>query len=117
MYLHIHELKGKRSKNIPIDTLEKLEICIRVKEEIQDNERVCKIKEGSINAEVKRILVKNKISRYKKAKTCVHAIRKAYAKKEYLKTLEETNDEKKSWDKTAQKLGYGEGRIILKKYI
>ena len=115
--MNIYELKGKRSKNIPINILEKLEICIRVKEEIQDNERVCKIKEGSINAEVKRILVKNKISRYKKAKTCVHAIRKAYAKKEYLKTIEETNDEKKSWDKTAQKLGYGEGRTILKKYI
>lgn len=58
--MNIYELKGKRSKNIPINILEKLEICIRVKEEIQDNERVCKIKEGSINAEVKRILVKNK---------------------------------------------------------
>lgn len=114
MYIHVHEAKGKRSRNIKIDTLEKLEVCIRIKEQIAMDERVCKLKEDSVNAVIRRMLVKNKIKRYTKAKTGVHAIRKSYAKRTYMKSLNELDSELKAWDKTAETLGHNAGRKSLK---
>lgn len=112
--LHIHESKGKRSRYIPIDNLEKLEICNRIKSYITDNERVCKLKEDSINATIRRMLLKNKITKYKDAKTGVHSIRKYYATKTYINKLGEKNDEKEAWDSTAIELGHNKGRQALK---
>lgn len=114
MYIHIHESKGKRSRDIKIDNLEKLEICTRIKKEISDEERICKLKEDSVNAVIRRMLFKNKITRYIKAKTSNHAIRKAYAKRTYLSNLDKISDEEKAWDSTAADLGHGEGRTVLK---
>ncbi|WP_368262701.1 tyrosine-type recombinase/integrase [Clostridium disporicum] len=114
MYIHIHESKGKRSRNIKIDTLEKLEVCTRIKEQVANNERVCKLKEDSVNAVIRRMLIKNKITTYSESKTGVHAIRKSYAKKTYVENLRKFNDEVKAWDKTAETLGHNAGRKSLK---
>lgn len=114
LYIHIHESKGKRSRNIKIDNLEKLEVCTRIKEQISNDERVCKLKEDSVNAVIRRMLIKNKIKRYTKARTGVHAIRKSYAKRTYIKNLNELDSELKAWDKTAETLGHNAGRKSLK---
>ena len=114
LYVHIHESKGKRSRNIEIDTLGKLDICNRIKEVISDNERVCELKEDSINTVIRRMLIKNNITKYKNCKTGVHAIRKYYAKRSYENNLVKLKNEKCAWDETSKELGHNEGRKVLK---
>lgn len=114
MTLHIHESKGKRSRDVRIDNEEKLEICNRIKRVINENERICKLKEDSVNAFIRRILLKSKITKYSLAKTSVHSIRKSYAKKSYINNLEKLKDKNKAWDKTALELGHNKGRLALK---
>lgn len=112
--LHIHESKGKKSRDIKIDNYNKLEICIKIKSLISENERICKLKEDSINAVIRRMLLKNKITKYSMSRTGIHSIRKYYAKKSYNKNLEVFKDEIKAWDTTAKELGHGKGRKVLK---
>lgn len=112
--LHVHEGKGKRSRNIPIESNEQMKICNEINEKIQGESRVCPIKPNSLNAVIRRILIKNKITRYADAKTGIHSIRKYYATKDYEKNFKELGNEKTAWDFTASKLGHGGGRTELK---
>lgn len=116
--LHIHESKGKRSRDLDIDTLEKYEICERVVALVGKNERVCPLKQDSVNAEIRRILVKNKITRYKDHKTGVHSIRKTVAKKQFIKTLNETGDKVIAEESTSAMLGHGKKRKdVINTYV
>lgn len=112
--LHVHEGKGKRSRNILIEAEEQIKICKEINEKIQRESRVCPVNPNSLNAVIRRILVKNKIIRYADAKTGIHSIRKYYATKDYEKNLKELGNEKTAWDFTASKLGHGKGRAGLK---
>ena len=118
MTLHVHESKGKRSRDLAIDSLEKLEVCKKVVASVKRNERVCPLRHDSVNAEIRRILVKNKITKYKEHKTGVHSIRKSVAKKELLKILDETGDMKVAEEATATMLGHGKKRKdIINTYV
>ena len=118
MTLHIHESKGKRSRDLDIDSLEKLEACKEVVAAVKKDERICPLRADSVNAEIRRILVKNKITKYKEHKTGVHSIRKSVAKKELLKILDETGDMKVAEEATATMLGHGKKRKdIINTYV
>ena len=56
--LHIVDSKGKRSRDIKISTAEQLEMCNSIKNTVQEDERVCSIRENSVNAYLRRALLK-----------------------------------------------------------
>lgn len=114
MSLIVFEGKGKRSRAIRINSLEQLELCIRIKKKYEENDRVCPLKEDSVNAAIRRMLLKNKITVYKEHFTGVHAIRKSYAKNTYEALLSQGYEERVAWDKTANNLGHGKDRKALK---
>ena len=113
-YIHVHESKGKRCRDIKIETEEQRKFCKYIKAIVSDEDRICPLREDSVNQEIRRILLKHKINKYKDRKTGIHSIRKAYATEEYKKNLQQSKDETESWDITATKLGHGSGRKVLK---
>ena len=112
--IHVHESKGKRSRDIKIESAAQKELCEYIKAKVLDDERVCKVREDTVNVTIQRMLIKNKIDRYKESKTAVHAIRKTYAKNDFHQNLEKHNDEIKAWNETSAKLGHNSGRKTLK---
>lgn len=113
-YIHVHDSKGKRCRDIKIETDEQRKLCECIKAKVSDEARICPLREDSVNQEIRRMLLKHKISRYQDRKTGIHSIRKAYATEEYKKNLQQSKDETESWDITATKLGHGSGRKVLK---
>lgn len=111
--VHIIDAKGKRSRQIKIESKEQLEICTNIKDNVKDEERVCPLREDSINTYIRRTLLKNNIKVYNEKKTGVHAIRKYYAKRDYIKNIEKTSSEKKAWAQTSMNLGHGSSRKTL----
>ncbi|WP_055267476.1 tyrosine-type recombinase/integrase [Clostridium disporicum] len=112
--IHVHDSKGKRCRDIKIETEEQRNLCEYIKSVVSDEDRICPLREDTVNVTIKRMLLKNKISRYKDAKTGIHSIRKAYATKEYEDNLRQCTDQTKAWNDTALKLGHNEGRTALK---
>lgn len=94
--LHIIDSKGKRSRDIKISTKKQLEFCQKIKVDIGEYERACPLREDSINAYMRRVLLKNNITIYNEKKTGIHAIRKYYAKRDYIKNIEATKSKKES---------------------
>ncbi len=113
-YIHVHESKGKRCRDIKIETEEQRKFCKYIKATVSDEERTCPLREDSVNQEIRRMLLKHNINRYKERKTGIHSIRKAYATEEYKKNLQQGMEEIAAWDTTATKLGHGSGRKVLK---
>ena len=112
--VHIHDSKGKRCRDIKIETDAQRELCNNIKEIVGNEERICPLREDTVNTTIKRMLIKNKVTRYQESKTGIHSIRKAYATKDYKRNLEKCSDEIKAWDQTAEKLGHNSGRTALK---
>lgn len=113
-FIHIHDSKGKRCRNIKIETEEQRKFCKYIKATVSDEERICPLREDSVNQEIRRMLLKHKINRYQESKTGIHSIRKVYATEEYKKKLQQGMEEVAAWDTTATKLGHGSGRKVLK---
>lgn len=113
-YIHVHDSKGKRCRDVKIETDDQRKFCEYIKSIVSDEDRICPIREDSVNQEIRRMLLKHKITRYQEKKTGIHSIRKAYATEEYNKNLKQCHNEVQAWDITANKLGHGVGRTILK---
>lgn len=111
--LHIVDSKGKRSRDIKIFTSQQLEICNYIKNTVKENERVCSLRENSVNAYLRRALLKNNITLYQEKKTGVHALRKHYAKRDYLNNLDKTKSKEKAWSQTSLNLGHSSNRKVL----
>ena len=111
--IHIIDSKGKRSRDIKISTEKQLEFCQKIKVRIGEYERVCPLREDSINTYIRRALLKNNITIYSEKKTGVHAIRKYYAKRDYIKNIEKTNSPQKAWAQTSLNLGHSSNRKTL----
>lgn len=112
--IHIHDSKGKRCRDIKIETDDQKELCEYIKAVVSAEDRICPLREDVVNTTIKRMLIKNKISRYQESKTGIHSIRKAYATKDFQNNLEKYDDESKAWDNTSKKLGHNSGRDSLK---
>lgn len=113
-FIHIHDSKGKRCRNIKIETEEQRKFCEYIKATVSDEDRICPLREDSVNQEIRRMLLKHKINIYQESKTGIHAIRKSYATKKYKDNLQQGMDETDAWDNTCDRLGHGAGRKVLK---
>ena len=113
-YIHVHDSKGKRCRDIKIETEQQRKFCEYIKAIVSDEARICPLREDSVNQEVRRILLKHQINRYKDSKTGIHSIRKSYATKKYKDNLQQGMDETDAWDNTCDRLGHGAGRKVLK---
>lgn len=113
-FIHIHDSKGKRCRNIKIETEEQRKFCEYIKATVSGEDRICPLREDSVNQEIRRMLLKHKINIYQESKTGIHAIRKSYATKKYKDNLQQGMDETDAWDNTCDRLGHGAGRKVLK---
>lgn len=108
--LHIHESKGKRSRDLPLNSSKKLELARYIKENIRDNERIVPVREDTLNQFLRRSLVAMGITKYRIAKTGVHAIRKMVASEEYNNILKNTKNVKKAEKEVSKQLGHNKIR-------
>lgn len=114
--VHIHESKGKRSRDIPIRK-EDEEYFAALKRAYSDNERICPIQKDSLQKAVRRFLEYSGLSE-SYPKTGIHAIRKKYAQEEYDKCRKLGLEIKESLDKVSELLGHGEDRdTLIKEYV
>ena len=87
MTLHIHESKGRRSRDISIRE-EDVPFLRRISEGKQMNKNIVTIKEGSVNKYLERAQISLGIrEEYKKSKTSIHSIRKMRAQEIYREAL------------------------------
>lgn len=108
--LHVHEGKGKRSRNLPINTPAKKRLCEYIKCTFEDEERVCQLREDSVNQWLKRSFVEMNISKYKAAKTGIHAVRKLVATEEYNMLIENGKTSKEAEKQVSISLGHNKQR-------
>lgn len=113
MFLHIHESKGGRSRDIEVTKQEDKEFLLSLKERYQDYSRIVAIKEDSVNAFMRRNLEACGIREYTDAKTSEHAIRKMVAQERYDELRESGLSQKESLDRVSEFLGHGENRDEL----
>lgn len=120
MKLHIHQSKGGLSRDLNIKEEHKdfLQKIIQGRNNI---ERLVPIKEDSVNKWIRETLPKvNGIdaTKYLKAKTGVHSIRKMWATERYRELILHGLDEKDACNKVANELGHGDNRWdVVKNYI
>lgn len=86
MKLHVLDGKNGKSRDLDIDTEEKLELAKEIRKTFNDEERVVKMRSKSFSQFINRSLLQIDIDDYKEAKTSNHALRKAAAIKEYERT-------------------------------
>ncbi len=115
--LHIHQSKGGRSRDLPIEE-KHMQIIERMLLNREENDRVVTIKEDSINRWLGRELEKNGIRDYNAEKTGVHCIRKMVAQERYNEFRDEGYTRNESRDMTSEYLGHGEDREeLMKEYV
>lgn len=116
--LHIHQSKGKRSRDLPINTPKKIILCEYIKANFKEEDRIVNVREDSVNQYLRRGLLAMNIKRFAKAKTGVHAIRKMVATQEYNRLLEKGLNNFQAETKVSQSLGHNKKRTeITNAYI
>jgi len=115
--LHIHKSKGGRSRNIPIPK-ELVPFLSNVKNEFGENQRICPLRNDSVNRFVYRVFKFYRINDYKDARTSVHAARKLWAQKLYDKLRNEGKTIKEACEEVSVQLGHGKDRKdVFNRYI
>lgn len=104
MKVHIVDGKNGKSRDLNIDTQQKLELAKEIRQKFNDEERIVKMRSKSFSQFINRSLSNSKIDDYKNAKTSNHAIRKTAAIKEY----ERTGDK----EATSKFLGHNRTNIV-----
>lgn len=116
--LHVHESKGKRSRDLPINSPKKRELCEYIKNNFNDEERVIKMREDSVNQFLRRSLISMNIRRFQIARSGIHAIRKMVATEEYQELRFAGMSEYEAETKVSQSLGHNKRRTdITNAYI
>lgn len=115
--LHIHRSKGGLSRDIPIAELH-LKFLKEIKNQFDENQRLCPLKNDSVNKFIYRVFEFHGINDYKDAKTSVHAIRKLWAQKLYNKLRHEGKTIKQACEEVSVQLGHGKDRKdVFNRYI
>lgn len=120
MKIHIHESKGGLSRDLFIkeEYKELLEKSLVNKTSL---DRLVPIKEDSVNKWIRETLPKVEgidSSKYIKAKTGVHSIRKMWASQRYKELIANGSNDKDACNKVSIELGHGENRWdVVKNYI
>lgn len=104
MKVHIINGKNGKSRELDIDTQQKLELAKEIRRKFSDEERIVKIRSKSFSQFINRSLIDLVIDDYKNAKTSNHSIRKNAA----IKELERTGDKKF----TSKFLGHNRTNIV-----
>lgn len=115
-YIHVEDGKGGKDRDIPIRA-EDREYFINLKERISDYERVCPVRQDSINKAIDRAMKSIGI-RNKYKDTSIHCIRKMYAQREYDRCREDGKSIKESLQEVSVLLGHGKERLeLMKQYV
>ncbi|MBB6401916.1 integrase [Methanococcus maripaludis] len=115
--LHVHRSKGGRSRDMPI-AKELIPFLKEIKDQFDENQRICPLKNDSVNRFIYRIFQSYGINDYKDAKTSVHAIRKLWAQKLYDKLRHEGKTIKQACEEVSVQLGHGKDRKdVFNRYI
>ena len=115
--IHIHNGKGKRSRDIPIQSkdmgrLSELIMALR------PEEKLVPVRANSLNQYLARQCFRLGITEYKEAKTGIHAIRKMYATEAYLARLNSGMGKEEAWGEVSGILGHGKDRMdLFKVYV
>lgn len=114
--IHVADGKGGRDRDIPIRA-EDRKYFMNLKANISDFERVCPVRQDSINKSLDRgmkaIGIRNKYN-----DTSIHCIRKMYAQKEYDRCRAEGKTIKESLQDVSILLGHGKERIeLMRQYV
>ena len=110
--IHIHNGKGKRSRDIPIqnkDIRRLTELILALRPE----EKLAPVRANSLNQYLARQCFRLGITEYKEAKTGVHAIRKMYATEAYLERINSGMGKEEAWGEVSEILGHGKDRMDL----
>ncbi|WP_183546536.1 tyrosine-type recombinase/integrase [Methanococcus maripaludis] len=117
MTLHIHKSKGGLSRDIPIAKVH-LEFLKGIKNQFDENQRICPLKNNSINTFIYRVFKLHGIKDYKDARTSVHAIRKLWAQKLYDRLRHSGKTIKEACEEVSIQLGHGKDRKdVVNRYI
>lgn len=115
-YIHVADGKGGRDRNIPIREEDK-QYFINLKATKSDCERVCPVRQDSINKAIDRAMKSIGI-RNKYKDTSVHCIRKMYAQREYNRCRAEGKSIKESLQEVSILLGHGKERLeLMRQYV
>lgn len=115
---HVHASKGKRSRDLPINTPSKRQLCQYIKDNFKDEERVIKLREDSLNQFLRRSLIAINIKRFVIARSGIHAIRKMVASEEYKELRFHGMSEVEAETKVSQDLGHNKRRTdVTNAYI
>ncbi|MBA2851568.1 integrase [Methanococcus maripaludis] len=115
--LHIHRSKGGLSRDVPIPK-ELIQYLQDIKNEFGENQRICPLRNDSVNKFIYRIFQFHGITDYKDAKTSVHAIRKLWAQKLYDRLRIEGKTIKQAFEEVSVQLGHGKDRKdVVNRYI
>ncbi|MBA2840868.1 integrase [Methanococcus maripaludis] len=115
--LHIHKSKGGLSRDIPIAKVH-LKFLKEIKTQFDENQRICPLRNDSVNRFIYRIFQSYGITDYKDARTSVHAIRKLWAQKLYDKLRNEGKTIKEACEEVSVELGHGKDRKdVFNRYI
>lgn len=116
--LHIHESKGKRNRDLPINTQKKRKLCEYIKNNYQDEERVVNLREDSVNQFLRRTLIAMNIKKFVISRSGIHAIRKMVATEEYKELRFAGMSEYEAETKVSQILGHNKRRTdVTNAYI
>lgn len=108
----IYKSKNGRTWDIELLT-EDLEQWSNFKKEVNDNDRIVPIRPDSLNAWLRRACISINITRYKEAKTGIHAIRKMVAQEHYDRFRKNGIRREEALDLVEKHLGHGIGRTEL----
>lgn len=108
--LHIHQSKGKRNRDLPINSKKKYELCEYIKNNFKDEERVIKLREDSVNQFLRRSLIELNIKRFQAARSGIHAVRKMVATEEYRELRFNGVSEFEAETKVSKSLGHNKRR-------
>lgn len=111
--LHIHESKGKRSRDIEM-TKSDIEFMKKMIEGKEKNERLIPLKSDSVCAYLSRCCRHLNFENIVSCKSSYHALRKATIRRYYKEKIKEVG-EKKAREMALQRLGHGSRRSDLEK--
>ncbi|MBM6859402.1 tyrosine-type recombinase/integrase, partial [Clostridium saudiense] len=114
--IHVEDGKGGRDRDVQMRPEDK-QFWTDLKAQYNDYERLCPIKEDSINKAISREMEKLQL-KDKYEDTSIHAIRKMYAQDEYDRYREQGMEIQEALGAVSVQLGHGENRIeLMKEYV
>lgn len=113
--IYIVDSKGGKTRVIPIQTQNQRDVLEEFKKNCAHNNSLG-IKSDSINKFFSRQCKKLEITRFQKAKSSIHAIRKAYAEREYLSYRKSGLKHIEAWNIVSKNLGHGKRPELFEVY-